>query len=446
MKIAVIGSGYVGLVTGACCAEMGHTVTCLDIDETKVKHLQEGKLPFFEPHLEELVLKNQHERRLFFSFSYEQVIPHVEVCFIAVPTPSLPDGSCDLSAVLACSRSIASYLPSSIVIAIKSTVRVGTCQLVENTIQELVHKQGKSCFLSVVSNPEFLKEGAAVYDCMRPDRIILGTSCLNAQRIMRQLYAPFNIQRDKILIMNPESAELTKYAANAMLACRISFMNELSSLCEHFSADIHSVRMGIGSDPRIGYAFLYAGVGYGGSCFPKDVLALQAMGQEAGCPLDLIHAIHTVNERQKRALLRKIGDHFKDGIKDKQIAIWGLAFKPDTDDIRSAPSLDLIKALAALGASLRLYDPAAMPRAQEALRDVDNLYWATDPHDAARGTDAIALLTEWKQFRSIDFSAIRPHMGCPVLFDGRNQYSAHEMQLSGWIYYGMGTGVANVNR
>lgn len=436
MNILILGTGYVGLVSGACFAEMGHHVICFDIDQNKILNLQQGIIPIYEPGLEDLIRRNTKSKRLQFTTDLADAVKQSKVCFIAVPTPSTPDGSCDLSYVLEAAKSIAHCMTEYLVIVTKSTVPVGTVKQVRETIQNNLRLP---ISFDVVSNPEFLKEGAAVSDCMKPDRVIIGVESLTAKQIMIDIYNAFTLNHDRILIMDPASAEMTKYVANAMLATRISFMNEMAGLCEKVGANIHNVRKGIGSDHRIGYHFLYAGVGYGGSCFPKDIRALEAMAKEVGYDTPILKAVDSVNEKQKKVLLKKIESYFenKGGIKKKTIAIWGLSFKPDTDDLREAPALKLIEELLLQGADLRLYDPVAIPKAQQTLSH-PQITWCQDEYEAAKTSDAIALLTEWKQFRFVDFKIIVQNMKGQAFFDGRNQYRKDEMKSKGFHYFGIG--------
>jgi UDPglucose 6-dehydrogenase len=427
----MIGTGYVGLVTGACLAEMGHHVICLDIDADKIAALQKGLVPIYEPGLEELVKRNIAAGRLTFTTDYKHGVQNSTVCFIAVPTPSTEDGSCNLSYVLQAARSIAEVMTTPLLIVTKSTVPVGTSQKIRQTVEQCT-----SISFDVVANPEFLKEGAAVSDCMKPDRIILGVESPEAAQIMKEIYAAFTINHDRILIMDTASAEMTKYVANAMLATRISFMNEMAGLCEKLGANIQNVRVGIGSDHRIGYDFLYAGAGYGGSCFPKDIRALQAMAREANFDAPLLQAIDTINERQKQLLAKKIKTYFG-SVSKKTIAVWGLAFKPDTDDLREAPALKLIEELLTQGAHVRLFDPIAMSKAQKLL-DHPSITWCRDEYHAAEGSDGIALVTEWKQFRFVNLDTIAKTMQGKAFFDGRNQYKKDEMKAKGFHYFGIG--------
>lgn len=432
MELLIIGTGYVGLVTGVCFAEMGHHVTCVDIDPKKIEQLRQRKATFYEPGLQELLERNQS--RLKYTTSYEEGLSKARICFLCLPTPSHPDGSCDLTFLFEAAQKIVTTMQAPTLLVIKSTVPVGTAA----HLTDHLRKEARDIPFEVISNPEFLKEGAAISDCMKPDRIILGIETPEAAQIMREIYAPFTLKCDRILIMDPKSAEMTKYAANAMLATRISFMNELSLLCEKLGANINEVRMGIGSDSRIGTQFLYPGIGYGGSCFPKDLRALQAMANTVGCKMTLVEAAQNINEAQKQILAQKMQRYFKGDLLGKTIAIWGLSFKPETDDIREAPSLSLIKELLKQGAILRLYDPVAIPNTQSHLSPHPNLHFCTDEYDSAQGADAIALVTEWKQFRSVDFKEIQKRMEKSVLFDGRNQYKKSDMNQKGFEYFAIG--------
>ncbi len=440
MRILIVGSGYVGLVTGACLAEMGHIVTCLDIDKAKIEDLKKGKSPIYEPGLEELIIHNIKGKRLFFTTDYAKSVATSLVCFLAVPSPSSEDGSCDISFVEKAAKSIAQHMSDYRVIVNKSTVPVGTAEHVKKIIESKLKERGVHIPFDVVSNPEFLKEGCAISDCMKPDRIVIGSISPKAVRLMREVYAPFILNHDKILEMDLASAEMTKYAANAMLATRISFMNEIAEICKKVGANINEVRKGIGSDSRIGYSFLYAGIGYGGSCFPKDVRALASTARQAGCEPLLLDAVETINNQQKKRLFEKMKHYFSPmgGLKGKVIALWGLAFKPDTDDMREAPSLTLIKHLQKEGAILRLFDPVSMAKAKDLLKNQKNIVFCKDEFDAAKGAHGIALITEWKQFRHIDFSPILKEMKGSVFFDGRNQYKPLEMHEKGFDYIGIG--------
>ena len=440
MKILVVGTGYVGLVTGACFAEMGHKVICLDIDRDKIQLLKEGTIPIYEPGLEEIVKRNAEQGRLEFTTDYHYGVSNALVCFIAVSTPTGEDGAADITYVKKAAQQIAEQMDGYKIIVNKSTVPVGSAHAVYNVLAETLKSKGKSHEFDVVSNPEFLKEGDAVNDFMKPDRIVIGTDNPRVAALMEELYAPFNLNHDRILMMDPASAEMTKYAANAMLASRISFMNEMAGLCERVGADISMVRKGIGSDQRIGYSFLYAGAGYGGSCFPKDVKALQATARNLNYSSPLLDAVEAVNIRQKGLLGQKIDAYFADkgGVSQKTIAIWGLAFKPGTDDLREAPALVLIRHLLQQGAHVRLYDPVAMPKAKALLKKSPQITWCKNEFEAAEKSDAIALLTEWKQFRFVDFPQILPQMRGKAFFDGRNQYLPKEMAAHGFDYFSIG--------
>ncbi len=432
MQIVVIGTGYVGLVTGVSLAEMGNRVTCLDIDEAKVAALNAGELPFYEPGLSEIVTRNRAAGRLTFSTDYASAIPSAQVCFLALPTPSSEEGACDISYVLSAAATIAPLIKDYMVIVVKSTVPVGTCDAVRAILQEHT-----SVACDVVSNPEFLREGCALMDCMKPDRIILGVSSERAGEIMKKIYAPFTHNHDRIQIMDPYSAELAKYAANAMLATRISFMNELSWLCEKLGANINDVRKAIGADHRIGFNYLYPGIGYGGSCLPKDVSALRATARASGVPTPLLDSVDAINQQQRVNFLGKILSYFE-SVADITLGIWGLSFKPDTDDLRESPALFLIDELSKRGATLRLFDPVAMEKAKRLLQDYTNITFCKDEYDAAEGADAVVLVTEWKQFRFVDFARLNQCMKGSALFDGRNQYSIADMQKRGFDYFPIG--------
>ncbi|NGX47610.1 MAG: UDP-glucose 6-dehydrogenase TuaD [Chlamydiae bacterium] len=433
-KITIIGSGYVGLVTGACLAEMGNLVTCLDIDQEKINSLLAGKIPFFEPGLEELVKRAVAAGRLTFTISYEQALHNAELCFLALPTPSHPDGSCDYSYVFKATAELAKHITDYLIIINKSTIPVGTTGKVREIIEDVLDQRGIDIPFDVVSNPEFLQEGTAIHNCMNPDRIILGLDSQRAQKVLQQLYAPF---KDQIQIMDIPSAELSKYAANAMLAMRLSFMNHLAGLCEKVGGNIEQVRQALGADPRIGHRYLQAGIGFGGSCLPKDVDALCAIAKDHGHSPDFFRMILEVNEQQKKAFFQKILSHFG-SLEGKTFAIWGLSFKPNTDDLREAPSLDLIKMLTESGAALRLFDPIAMSNAKKILGNSSQLKFCQDEYDAAQQTDAIILITEWPEFRSVDFSKLGVLMRNKVLFDGRNLYDMHEMENLGFEYFCIG--------
>jgi UDPglucose 6-dehydrogenase len=438
MKITVIGTGYVGLVSGACFADLGNDVLCLDIDQAKVAMLQSGGIPIHEPGLEALVRRNADAGRLHFTTDPEQAAAWGVVQFLAVGTPPGEDGSADLQYVIAAARSIGRHLDGYRVIVDKSTVPVGTADLVRAAIAEEIAARGLAHPFSVVSNPEFLKEGAAVEDFMRPDRVVLGVDDPRALRIMRELYAPVQRNHERLIVMDVRSAELTKYAANAMLATRISFMNELANLAERLGADIEQVRKGIGSDPRIGYDFLYAGAGFGGSCFPKDVKALRRTAQQCGMQLAILDAVHDVNERQKNVPVEKVVARFGPDLAGRRFAIWGLAFKPNTDDMREAPSLVIIEALLARGATIHAYDPVAMGVARSLLDGRAGVTLCDSARAALHGCDALLIVTEWKEFRSPDFDAIRAQLKQPVIIDGRNLYDPLLVAQAGIEYYPIG--------
>ncbi|PKO83997.1 MAG: UDP-glucose 6-dehydrogenase [Betaproteobacteria bacterium HGW-Betaproteobacteria-11] len=438
MKITVIGTGYVGLVSGTCLADVGNDVLCLDLDAEKIRILQSGGIPIYEPGLEAMVGKNVAAGRLRFTTNVEEAVAHGVLQFIAVGTPPDEDGSADLQYVVAAARSIGRYMQDYKVVVDKSTVPVGTADKVRVAIGEELQARGATIEFSVVSNPEFLKEGAAVDDFMKPDRIVVGTEEPRAIELMRALYAPFQRNHERLLVMDVRSAELTKYAANAMLATRISFMNELANLAEKLGADIELVRKGIGSDPRIGFHFLYPGVGYGGSCFPKDVQALIRTAGESGQPLRVLQAVEEANAVQKSVLAQKIVKRLGSDLQGRTIALWGLAFKPNTDDMREAPSVKLIDDLLAHGASVVAYDPVAMHEARRIFGDEPRLRYATSPMAVLDGADALAIVTEWKEFRSPDFDLIRAKLKTPVIFDGRNLYEPASVRQAGLEYFAIG--------
>lgn len=440
MNILMVGIGYVGLVTAVCFAEMGHHVICLDIDEEKIDNLGKGIIPIYEPGLKDLLERNLAAKRLSFTTNYKGAIPQASVYFIAVPTPSQKDGSCDLSYVMHAASEIAHHMNDDATIVIKSTVPPGFALQLNAHIQTILEERDTPFSFHVVSNPEFLKEGSAIQDCMKPDRVVIGILQRESEKVMREIYSAFTINHDRILVMDTTSAEMTKYASNAMLATRISFMNELSQMCEKIGANINHVRIGIGSDHRIGLQFLYAGAGYGGSCFPKDLRALLSLARSYGISLPILEAVEMVNERQKKTLSAKILSYFSErgGIQDKTIAIWGLSFKPNTDDMREAPSLVLIETLLAQGARLRVFDPIAIPNAKKILKGKRDIVFCQDEYEAAMGASAIALVTEWKQFRFVDFAKIGTLMEEKVFFDGRNQYIPHEMLHRQFTYFGIG--------
>src|SRR5258706_9940395 len=438
MKVTVIGTGYVGLVTGACLADAGNNVFCLDLDEKKIAKLNAGEIPIFEPGLEPIVKRNEEAGRLKFSTDVAASVAHGEIQIIAVGTPPSEDGSADMQHVIAAARSVGRLMEGYKVVVTKSTVPVGTADKVKHAIIEEHKKRGRGNDFSVVSNPEFLKEGAAVEDFMRPDRIVIGSDDPRAIALLRQLYAPFQRNRERIIVMGVRSAELTKYAANSMLAARISFMNELANLAETIGADIEEGRRGIGSDPRIGYQFLYAGAGFGGSCFPKDVKALQRSAQEAGKPLRLLHAVEEVNEAQKHVLGFKIRDRFANQLRGKTIALWGLAFKANTDDMREAASLTLIGDLTREGATVLAYDPAAREIARQLLLDRKGVVIVDSAEAALENADVLAIVTEWQEFRSPDFAAIKAKLKSPAIFDGRNLYDPAALKAQGIGYFPIG--------
>src|SRR3989440_1759727 len=438
MNVTIIGTGYVGLVTGACLADAGNSVFCLDVDEKKINLLNENKIPIFEPGLEPVVKRNREVGRLRFSTDVAASVAHGELQLIAVGTPPGEDGSADLQHVVAAARAIGRHMQGYKVVVTKSTVPVGTADKVKQAIIEELKKRGTGSDFTVVANPEFLKEGAAVEDFMRPDRIIIGSDDARAVALLRQLYAPFQRNRERVIVMGVRSAELTKYAANSMLATRISFMNEVANLAEAIGADIEEVRRGIGSDPRIGYQFLYAGAGFGGSCFPKDVKALQRTAIEAGRPLRLLAAVDGVNEAQKHVLAEKIKHRFDDRLRGKCIAVWGLAFKANTDDMREAPSLALIDDLVAAGAKVRAYDPAAGAEARHLFAESRTVAIAASAMEALEGADALAIVTEWQEFRSPDFAEIKARLKTPAIFDGRNLYDPAILKAQGLEYYPIG--------
>ena len=438
MKITVIGTGYVGLVTGTCLAEVGNEVLCLDVDQKKIDTLRAGGIPIYEPGLEDMVKRNVEAGRLSFTTDIEASVAYGQIQFIAVGTPPDEDGSADLQYVVAAARSIGRHMQDYKLVVDKSTVPVGTADKVRAALQEELGKRGAAIEFNVASNPEFLKEGAAVDDFMKPDRIVIGTDSERATSLLRQLYAPFQRNHDRLTVMDVRSAELTKYAANAMLATRISFMNELAVLAEKLGADIEQVRHGIGSDPRIGYHFLYAGCGYGGSCFPKDVQALRRTAQENGIPLRVLDAVEAANEVQKQILVNKLTVRLGKDLKGKRLAMWGLAFKPNTDDMREAPSRSMLEALWAMGASVSAYDPAAMEETRRIYGERADLQLVDGPMDALKGADALLIVTEWKVFRSPNFDTMKALLKAPLIFDGRNLYDPRAMRDMGFDYLPIG--------
>ncbi len=440
MRISIFGTGYVGLVTGACVADVGNDVICVDIDARKVERLNAGEIPIYEPGLEDIVAANRTRKTLRFTTDAASAIAHANIIFIAVGTPPDEDGSADLSHVLTVARTIGQHLERYAVIVNKSTVPVGTANRVREAIAGELAARSKNIEFDVVSNPEFLKEGDAVKDCLRPDRIVVGSSSARAIEQMKALYAPFNRNHERIVLMDVRSAELTKYAANAMLATKISFMNEMANIAERVGADIELVRHGIGSDPRIGYSFIYPGAGYGGSCFPKDVRALERTARGHGYEARLLGMVEAVNDAQKEKLYELIVRHFDGALAGKTIAVWGLAFKPNTDDMREASSRRLLEQLWAAGAKVRAYDPEAREEAQRIFGARNDLALCEDADSALDGADALAIVTEWKAFWSPDFAHIKDKLRAPAIFDGRNIYDPHLVEAAGIAYYGIGRG------
>ncbi|WP_415257451.1 UDP-glucose dehydrogenase family protein [Thauera phenylacetica] len=440
MKLAIFGTGYVGLVSGACLAEVGHDVLCMDVDQAKIDQLRAGTIPIWEPGLQPIVERNLAEGRLRFTTDTAEAVRHAEVQFIAVGTPPDEDGSADLQYVLAVAEEIARHMPAYRVIVNKSTVPVGTAEKVAERIAQVLAARGEAIAFDVVSNPEFLKEGAAVADFLKPDRILVGTRSARAQERMREIYEPFNRNHERTLFTDVRSAELTKYAANAMLATRISFMNELANLAERLDADIEEVRKGIGADPRIGYHFIYPGCGYGGSCFPKDVQALGRIADQVGYDAPLLRAVETVNQRQKNTLFAKLAGHFggPEGLAGRTVAVWGLAFKPNTDDLREAPSRSLIEALWQHGAHVQAYDPVAMDEMRRLYGPRADLALASNKYSVLEGADALAICTEWQQFRAPDFDEMAALLQTRVIADGRNLYNPERLRAAGWHYYSVG--------
>jgi UDPglucose 6-dehydrogenase len=438
MKITVIGTGYVGLVSGACLAEMGNDVLCMDVDPRKIELLERGEIPIWEPGLQDMVRRNVAANRMKFTLDPKRAAEHGTIQFIAVGTPPDEDGSADLQYVLAAARNVGKHMTDYKVIVDKSTVPVGTADKVREAVAEELKARGVEVPYAVVSNPEFLKEGAAVDDFMRPDRIVVGADDEQAIFLMKALYSPFQRNHERLVVMDVRSAELTKYAANAMLATRISFMNELALLAEQVGADIELVRQGIGSDPRIGYHFLYAGAGYGGSCFPKDVKALIRIGSENGRDMKVLGAVEAANDAQKHVLVEKVVARFGENLSGRRFALWGLAFKPNTDDMREAPSRVIIDALIARGATVCAYDPVAIHEAQRAIGECAGLTYAEGPMQALEGADALLIVTEWKEFRSPDFDAIRNALKQPLVIDGRNMYPPALPRAAGLDYISIG--------
>jgi len=440
MKITIFGTGYVGLVTGACLADVGHDVLCMDVDQGKIDKLRNGQIPIFEPGLESIVRHTVEAGRLSFTTDAEQAVGHGTLQFIAVGTPPDEDGSADMQYVTAVARSIGKHMTDYKVVVNKSTVPVGTADKVQAAVRGELDRRSLELDFDVVSNPEFLKEGAAVSDFMKPDRIIVGTESDRAMELLREVYYPFNRSHDRMIFMDIRSAELTKYAANSMLATKISFMNEIANLAERLGADIENVRRGIGSDPRIGYHFIYPGCGYGGSCFPKDVQALARTARDCDYESRLLNAVETVNNAQKYVLFDKISHFFNGDLKGKVVAVWGLAFKPNTDDMREASSRTLMQQLWKAGASVQAFDPEAMEETQRIFGDQPGLTLCGTKEQAIRGADVLAICTEWKEFRSPDFAAIASALGSKAVFDGRNLYEPEMLERYGMIYYAIGRG------
>ena len=443
MKVTVFGSGYVGLVTGVCLAEVGNDVICVDVDQNKIDNLVNGHIPIYEPGLEAMVKENQAAGRLHFTTDAKQAVEHGTFQFIAVGTPPDEDGSADLQYVIAVAETIATHMNEYRVVINKSTVPVGTADKVKATIQKTLAARAGTTEFDVVSNPEFLKEGAAIDDFMKPDRIVIGTDNPRTTELLKALYSPFNRSHERIIAMDIRSAELTKYAANAMLATKISFMNELSNLAELLGADIEKVRNGIGSDSRIGYSFIYPGCGYGGSCFPKDVKALERTAKQVGYNAELLSAVENVNDRQKQVLFNKISKHYKGDIKGKTFALWGLAFKPKTDDMREAPSRVVLEALIDAGAKVQAYDPEAMEEAARIYGDKAGLKLVESIDETLENADALVVVTEWKNFWSPDFDMLKEKLSDAVIFDGRNLYQPEVLAEKGITYYAIGRGVVN---
>ena len=440
MNLTIIGTGYVGLVSGTCFAEMGNRVTCIDVDEKKITNLKNGIIPIYEPGLEAMVERNITNKTLHFSTKLAENLEKCDIAFIAVGTPMGEDGSADLKYVLQVAKEIGQHMQHSLIIVDKSTVPVGTADMVREAVQKELDSRNADIDFHVVSNPEFLKEGDAINDFMKPDRVVVGSDHEESTKKMRNLYSPFfRSSTDRLITMDVRSAEMTKYVANAMLATKISFMNEISNICELVGADVNKVRIGIGSDSRIGYSFIYPGSGYGGSCFPKDVKALKKTAQEHGYSARIIGAVEDVNDDQKFVIAKKVVNRFGEDLKGKTFAVWGLAFKPQTDDMREAPAIYIIKDLVERGASIQAYDPKAMGEAQEFyLKDVPNVAYFNSKYETLQGADAMILLTEWKEFRSPDFEELKQQLNQPIIFDGRNQYNDQTLEELGIEYFQIG--------
>lgn len=447
MKIAIIGTGYVGLVTGTCFSDMGNSVWCVDVDEKKIEQLKGGNIPIYEPGLEQMVLENYRKKRLHFTTHIEEALKECNICFIAVGTPRGEDGSADLQYVLNVAENIGRYMEHPMYVVDKSTVPVGTADKVRKTIQNTLDERGKDLKFDVISNPEFLKEGNAVGDCMKPDRIVIGVDNENAASVMMELYKPYVMNTENFIVMDIRSAEMTKYAANAMLATKISFMNEISNICEKVGADVNKIRIGIGSDHRIGFGFIYPGCGYGGSCFPKDVQALIRTADEYGYESKLLQSVEHVNDAQKRVIPTKIKERFGKDLTGKSFAVWGLAFKPDTDDMRESAAITIIKELTEAGATVTAYDPKAENEAKNCyLKGNTAVSYVEGKYEALYNADALLLLTEWKEFRSPDFEEILKDLKHPIIFDGRNQYDRAAVEKRGFEYYQIGVGTGKMNK
>ena len=439
MNVVVVGSGYVGLVSGTCFAEMGNKVTCVDIDEKKIQKLEEGIIPIYEPGLEAMVLKNVQKKNVFFTTNLEDALRDATIVFIAVGTPMGDDGAADLQYVLAVAKAIGEKMISKLIVVDKSTVPVGTADKVKATIQAALDKRNSDLAFDVVSNPEFLKEGAAIDDFMKPDRVVIGAESEYAFDKMKQLYSPFFRTHERFITMDIRSAEMTKYAANTMLATKISFMNEIANICEKVGADANKVRIGIGADKRIGYSFIYPGAGYGGSCFPKDVKALQKIAEEHGYNPRLITSVEAVNDAQKLVIANKIINRFGEDLSGLTFGLWGLAFKPGTDDMREAPAIYVVKELVKRGAKVQAYDPKAIEESKTCyLKGVEGIRYFESKYEVLKEADALILLTEWKEFRSPDFEEIKNQLNVPIIFDGRNQYNAFNLEADGFEYYQIG--------
>ncbi|MBI5529703.1 MAG: UDP-glucose/GDP-mannose dehydrogenase family protein [Deltaproteobacteria bacterium] len=443
MKIAVVGTGYVGLVTGVCLADMGNDVVCMDLDASKIDALRAGSVPIYEPGIETVIERNVRDGRLAFTADLANAVQGAAICFIAVGTPKNEDGAADVRHVLACADSIARSIDGPCTVVVKSTVPVGTCDLIEEAMGRVVAERGLRHRVDVVSNPEFLKEGSAVEDFMRPDRVVVGITNETAGEVMRDLYSPFTRNGHPVIVTDRRSSEMIKYASNAMLATRISFMNDLAALCEAAGVDIEDVRKGVGTDRRIGMPFLYAGVGYGGSCFPKDVRALVKAMHQHGGDAAILEAVERVNERQKLWPVSVLARHWQDRFDGKRVAVWGLAFKPNTDDMREAPSLSVIEALRTRGAAVAAHDPVAVPNARRLLGD-RGVEYVKHPYDALKDADALVLLTEWGSYRTPDFARMRSLMRTPLVLDGRNQYNPEAVRKAGFEYFGVGRGTQDL--